>query len=396
MLGLRGSYGWLHCLPGISADDYSIIKGATRYIPLQHVAGNTGCFAASPIASTPYGIDRVRSHYASLLAGLPGSKPTPGLDTCHIAYPASSTDEFNIPGVLNQWYDPFNAVYLKAASEFDIPGGADPFRGDWADLINNFYLTGIQELYHIGRGNVRAAVFNRCGVLHLTGFGIIDATGRETVIQAADCAPADQLEAVRKSGRLVIEQPLEARFKTLPAGDYQIKIYGNIPAGGQGSLNIYVNGQLRRTVNDISFPSRESWRQEFPLGEIALDAGDNTIALDAGPIYMRWSDGTTALWSTPFLRKGFKVTNGDMTFADDYDRMWPDTWSGQKKIYFFSWDGIQRTWKLPRDWASVKKATLYPLTPDGRGEGLLMSVEERSAAPKLLPQVPYVLAPEGA
>ena len=70
-----------------------------------------------------------------------------------------------------------------------------------------------------------------------------------------------------------------------------------------------------------------------------LERGENTFAFDAGPIYAKWSDGTEALWETPFLGKGFKVTNGDVTFADDYDRMWPDTWSGQKKIYFFSWDG---------------------------------------------------------
>ena len=102
-----------------------------------------------------------------------------------------------------------------------------------------------------------------------------------------------------------------------------------------------------------------------------------------------------ALWTTPYLNKGFTVSNGDVTFADDYNRMWPDTWSGQKKIYFFSWDGTQRTWKLPQDWASVKKATLYPLTPDGRGKSIDLPLNDRSATPKLLPQVPYVLVPEG-
>ena len=86
-----------------------------------------------------------------------------------------------------------------------------------------------------------------------------------------------------------------------------------------------------------------------------MNAGENILSVDAGPIYAKWSDGTEALWETPSLGQGFKVTNGDVTFADDYDRMWPDTWSGQKKIHFFSWDGTQRTWKLPQDWASVKE-----------------------------------------
>ena len=101
-----------------------------------------------------------------------------------------------------------------------------------------------------------------------------------------------------------------------------------------------------------------------------------------------------AVWETPSLGKGFKVTNGDVTFADDYDRMWPDTWSGSKKIYFFSWDGTQRPWKIPPDWASINKATLYPLTPTGRGQGIPLLVNDRSVTPTLRPQIPYVLVPD--
>ncbi len=69
-----------------------------------------------------------------------------------------------------------------------------------------------------------------------------------------------------------------------------------------------------------------------------------------------------------------------MTFAKDYDRMWPDTWSGRKKIYFFSWDGTSRNWKLPADWSDVPLATLYPLTPDGRGKGVPIAIKERDFA----------------
>ena len=74
----------------------------------------------------------------------------------------------------------------------------------------------------------------------------------------------------------------------------------------------------------------------------------------------RWSDGTEAVWETPSLGKVFRVSNGDVIFADDYDRMWPDTWSGRKKIYFFSWDGTDRTWKLPADWAAVSDGDALP------------------------------------
>jgi len=33
--------------------------------------------------------------------------------------------------------------------------------------------------------------------------------------------------------------------------------------------------------------------------------------------------------------------------------MWPDTWSGEKKIYFYSWYGTASKWKLPENWADV-------------------------------------------
>jgi hypothetical protein len=93
------------------------------------------------------------------------------------------------------------------------------------------------------------------------------------------------------------------------------------------------------------------------------------------------------------LRTGFKAWNGDVVFADNYDRMWPDTWSGQKKIYFFSSGGTERTWKLPKDWQERKTVTLHPLGPAGRGDGIALKVVDSSISPNLLPQVPYVAVP---
>jgi hypothetical protein len=196
----------------------------------------------------------------------------------------------------------------------------------------------------------------------------------------------------------MLESPHIARFTAPEAGKYRLKIHGGIPArdADAAALNVYVNRQRQLRVLGIAFKSKD-WSdcsQEYDLGEITLRAGENTLSVDPGPIYARWSDGTVAVWETPSLGTGFSVTNGDVTFATDYDRMWPDTWSGQKKIYFFSWDGTSRAWKLPQDWASVKKATLYPLGPDGRGEVVPMTIgEDARLAPKLLPQVPYVLVP---
>ena len=192
---------------------------------------------------------------------------------------------------------------------------------------------------------------------------------------------------------MMLEGTLVTRFNTPRAGKYRMKIFGRFPGNGPCALNVYVNGQRQLRAINITFKNRDEF-SEFDLGELTLNAGANALSIDPGPIYAKWSDGTEALWETPFLGKGFKVTNGDVTFADDYDRMWPDTWSGQKKIYFFSWDGTRRAWKLPQDWATVKEATLYPLTPEGRGKGIALPLNDRSVAPELLPQVPYVLLPK--
>jgi hypothetical protein len=375
-----GTYGWLHCDPGFSPHDYSKIQGATKgdRAVKQHVFGNTGCFVVSPVASTPGQIDKVRAHYAKLLAGVPSTRKMPGLDTWHISDRGSASDEFNM---------------MQGGG-----GGGDPFRGDWIDLVNGFYLTGIQELYHIGKGNVRTAVYDTIGNLHYQKFVVTDPSGKQTVIPVLDCLPPSYSEsgmkAVREAGVAMLEGTFRFRFKAPQAGKYRLKFSGNPGGRATGDLNVYVDRQRQLRLLAIPFKDQPYGPQEIELGELTLKPGDNTIAFDPGAIYAKWSDGTAAIWETPSLGKGFKVTNGDMTFADDYDRMWPDTWSGRKKIYFYSWDGTQRTWKIPQDWAAVKQATLYPLTPDGRGQGVTMPVNDRSVKPELLPQVPYVLVPD--
>ncbi len=374
-----GTYGWLHCQPGYSTDDYSKIKGAGKgaRVVTQHVMGNTGCFVVSPVASSQDQLVKVRAHYAQLLAGSPITRKMPGINTWHIADRGADNDEFNMfPG-----------------------GGGDPFRGDWIDLVNGFYLTGIQELYHIGKGNVRTNTFSKSGVLHVSKFALTDPSGKETEIPVLDCLPPSfpkwGLKNVQQYGHMMLESTLTIHFIAPQAGKYRMKVYGGMPGNGPAGVNVYVNGQRQLRVINIAFKSRDNFNQEFDLGELALNTGENALSLDSGPIYAKWSDGTEALWETPSMGKGFKVTNGDVTYADDYDRMWPDTWSGQKKIYFYSWDGTARTWKLPQNWAAVKNGTLYPLTPDGRGKGIPLQVSDRSVTPKLLPQVPYILLPEG-
>jgi hypothetical protein len=372
--GKWASYVWLHGNPGYSADDYSTIAGAAKgpRVVVQHVFGNTGCFVTSPIASTTEGLAKVREHYARLLAGKPGIRPMPDTSTWHIADRQDS-------------------------DEFDIPGTGDPFRGDWIDLVNNFYLTGILELYHIGKGNVRTHVFNKVGVLHLRELTLSNGSGAEIVIPVANCLPAAApgwlRTRVKAEERLMIESPLTTRVQAPQAGAYRLKMLAANPGRGTGALNVYVNGHLQASSTDVICPPRGEFG-EIELGDITLQAGENTLRIDTGPIYAKWSDGTTAVWSTPALGTGFSVTNGDVTFAQDYDRMWPDTWSGGRKIYFYSWDGTSRAWKLPQEWAGDTKAILYPLTPTGRGKGQILAIGDRTVTPRLLPQVPYLLEGE--
>ena len=379
--GKYGTYQWLHAPAGYSADDYSVIAGAAKgsRAIFQQVFGNTGSFVVTAVASTPGQIAKIRAHYKELLAGQPITRKMPGLETWHISDRGVANDEFNMA----------------------LGGGhsGDPFRGDWIDLVNNFYLSGIQELYHLGKGNYRTASFQAIGVVHISKYGIIDPSGKETNISVYDSLPPDMPELsrghIKKRGAAMMEEKFSFKFTAPAAGTYKFKIYGGIPARGGGTLNVYVNNELRSTRFDVKFPkeagSEADFMQEYWLDDLELKAGENEIGLDCGPIVSEWNDGTRSIWQSPTIGKGFKVTNGDVTFAEDYDRMWPDTWSGEKKIYLFSWDGTSRTWKLPLEWRDKKQVKVYPLTPDGRGKEVVLQVQDGSVAPKLLPQVPYIL-----
>ena len=182
----------------------------------------------------------------------------------------------------------------------------------------------------------------------------------------------------------MLEDPIVTEVNVPRAGRYTMSL-SFINAGKQSRLNVYANQQLQHTFEPKYFVVTP-----LTVGEIELKAGVNEIAFDVGPIRAIWSDGTIAEWKTPYLRRGFKAANRDVVFADDYDRMWPDTWSGNQKIYFFSWDGTNRAWKLPAPWAGKKTLTLYPLTPTGRGPGVTLAVHDGAVAPRLLPQVPYI------
>ncbi len=373
MLGARATYVWLHG-QGWSRNDYSVIDGgykqALSALAWQHVAGNMGAFNVSPVALTPEGRRRVREHEAALAAGRPSARRVAGLETTHIAFAQGDA----------------------IGREFDIPGTSDPFRGDWTDLLNTFYLTAIQELYHIGKGSVRTATLRKVGVLHLKEIVVAGPDGAKTSIPVADAMASTYdrgyVERARRDGRVMLEQPLAVRFRAPKEGIYRVGVLG-FPNRDRGALSLYVDRKLHQAALDVAFE-----KEVCAFDEVRLAEGEHEIAIDAGPLYARWSDGTTALWSTPYLGTGLRIANGNVVFAEDYDRMWPDTWSGKTKIHFFSWNGTERAWKLPAEWATRSSATLYPLTCRGRGEPVRLKVSGGTVAPRLRPQVPYVLLPE--
>jgi hypothetical protein len=366
----RAGYVWLHG-SGFSADDYSVISGGGSPLvsPLvEQTYGSAGAFNVSPVASTRAGLDKVRAHYAALLAGRPGTKAVPDLKTWRIAL-------------------------RSGKDEFDIPGTGDAWRGDWADLVNNFYLITIQELYHIGNRSVRQRI-DSIGHVHLGTYTVTNPAGAVTVAVYDSDVPEWQRKVRQEFKRVMIYGTETTKVNMDRGGKYALKVTCYL--GGRSDnpkLGIYVNGRHHRSFDHLPIPGG-STSYELDAGEIELQAGENTIAFDSGVISAKWSDGTQAEWTTPSLPTGLRVWKDDVVFAVDYDRMWPDTWSGQKKIYFYSWDGTKRAWKLPADWGEVPHATLYPLTPDGRGSGVPIAIKDRTIMPSLLPQVPYIFVPE--
>ena len=252
----RAGYVWLHG-SGFSEDDYSVMAGgASVRLAAQHVYGNPGAFNVSPVASTRAGLEKVRAHYAALLAGKPGLKRVAELQTCRVALRDGS-----------------------AKDEFDIPGTSDPFRGDWADLINNFYLITIQELYHIGNRSVRRRS-DSIGAVHLGSYTVSGPGGAVAVSVPDFVEPQWKREAARKSGRHMIENPVTTRVTVPQAGKYALKV--NCFLGGRCAdprLGVYVNGRLHRAFDHIPIPERAGY--ELDAGEIDLHKGDNAIAFDS-------------------------------------------------------------------------------------------------------------------
>ena len=271
-------------------------------------------------------------------------------------------------------------------------------------VVEGFYLTVIQELYHIGLGNVRlpgGAGIERLdehrGRLNIDRFDAYDAGHHRLAgMQSSDGELTEP--CIIEPGQGSTNGKVVTRLDGSLAGRCQVTLDIPKSAAGDGFVVVRYISPLGATA-EVEINGESLGEIEFPLtterpgifGDLAIRvrwrAGANTIALRKGSLHAQWSDGTQARWD----RSGFRAWNGDVVFGVGYDRMWPDTWSGQKKIYFYSRDGTQRSWKLPSPWADLKTVTLYPLTSKGRGSGGGLMVQDGHISPKLLPQQPYVL-----
>ncbi len=275
---------------------------------------------------------------------------------------------------------------------------------EWRTLpqvIEGFYLTTIQELYHVGKGNVRLPGGADCaredehrGRVKLDSYTVRNAA-RSFVVElpAKDGVNTGPLTVVAQEraahGQVVAGLDLamdgsNTVMVAIPAdGDYTLIVrYFSAPGG---TAELWVDDVYHR---EVAFPATlvDAYAGDVAI-PLTLTRGAHRLTLRKGCIHASWSDGTQARWD----RHGFKAWNGDVLFGIGYDRMWPDSWSGQRKVYFYSKDGCARTWTLPEEWADTATATLYPLTPDGRGAPHPISVTGRQVTVTLAAGTPYVL-----
>jgi len=270
-----------------------------------------------------------------------------------------------------------------------------------AQTAEGFYTTTIQELYHIGKGNVRLpggagleredehrgrVKIESYSVRHHGGDFVTQIAAKDG-INTGPVKIVDQVWAA--SGQVVegFDQALSASNTvaiSFPCeGDYTLLIRYFSVKGGTAEL--WIDDAFHR---ELDFPATVG---DAYAGDIAvrlnLPKGTHRLTVRKGCIHASWSDGTQARWD----RHGFKAWRDDIVFGIGYDRMWPDSWSGQRKVHFYSKAGCERSWTLPEEWAGVTQATLYPLTEDGRGTPQSVTLTDRRLTLRQDAGTPYVL-----
>ena len=253
-----------------------------------------------------------------------------------------------------------------------------PFAATGADLVNNFYLTGIQELYHIGNRSVRRRM-DSIGHVHLGSYTVSGPGGRTTV-SVADFAEPEWVRGARKAGRLMIESPTTTRVAVAQAGKYRAP--GHLFPGRTLRQPAAWRVRQRPASSLLRAPPDSGGRQRQLRTERRRDrtpGGDkhHCLRFRADPRHLerRHRGRVDDALSTPRLQglEGRRDVRAGLRphVARHLER--------PEEVYFFSWEGTSRNWKLPADWGDVPRATLYPLTPDGRGQGVPIAIKECAA-----------------
>jgi len=278
---------------------------------------------------------------------------------------------------------------------------------EWRTLpqvIEGFYLTVIQELYHIGKGNTRRPggpglerEDEHRGRLRIDSYTLRHNDGFAVQLAARDGHNTGPLQLVPQAR--AAHDRVVAGLELALSGSNTVTV--SVPRDGTYTLIVRYfsdqGGTAELWINDafhseLDFPATvvDVYPGDLAV-KLTLTRGTHQLTLRKGCIHASWSDGTQARWD----RYGFKAWNGEVVFGIGYDRMWPDTWSGQRKIYFYSKDGCARTWTLPEEWADITKATLYSLTAGGRTDPQPVTVIGRRATVRLAAGIPYVLIQAG-
>lgn len=343
---------------------------------------------------------RVSSGYAQ------GCATANGIETMHV-YGNQGAYSIDLSGTvlgLNIDYVPLESggtMMVGVSGQNEDVESSDPTR-EWRGLkgvIDGFYQTVIQELYHVGLGSVRlpggrntTRLDEREGNVELAEYVISrNKFSAEVVASSGEllgsCTLAENSNA--NSGSVVtgMNQRLFSgnivAFKVPENGEYTLLI--RYFSDGGGRVHLVVNDATAITL-DLPDTGGHLFYSDYTV-QITLNAGQNRLRLYKGAIYAAWSDGVTARWD----EHGFYTGEGDVVLGRDGARMWPDTWSGEQKIYFYSQNPCDETWILPTGWDNLTEAKLYPLTDKGRGESVVMNINCRSIKPSLQALTPYVL-----
>lgn len=192
------------------------------------------------------------------------------------------------------------------------------YQGDVRDIVRSFYLTVIQELYHIGRGNTRlpgGANTERLDEAHgraeLVSLALLDEQGalvQELRAQDALMSGSLSLEEVafvprHRLLRGLEHAPLNSVTWTLKApraGRYQALVRYVSPEGG--ILGVHLNDI---SCSPLHCPALEKagYQSHYPWakwGDVSLSLhlreGDNSLRLSNALCLAVWDDGTLARW----------------------------------------------------------------------------------------------------